>query len=238
MRSFILSAVAVFSFTASSVLGQIADPKITGQHFGWSEAGVPMTDIGGGKYQYTINGLSPNQRQEFKITSGSWSNTYPSGPNSWYYADANGDITITYDTNSYSDGWSPTNQRLNLSHAPTTWTAAGNFQSQIGGSNWSNSNPSTAMTDIGGGIYQLDAYLSPGSYEWKAVVTGTWDSISSDGRNVSTANWAFTVGADEFARLSVNPLEGSGRVEIVAIPEPASVALLGLGAMALIRRRR
>jgi hypothetical protein len=84
------------------------------------------------------------------------------------------------------------------------------------------------MTPLGGGIYEY-VVTTPGSWQWKAVVTGTWDSISLDNRSVGTGNWPFTVNPGEAADLYVNALAGTANVTIVAVPEPPVLALLGCG---------
>ncbi len=192
---------------------------VAGDFNGWNAAGALMaeTSAGSGIWQATINtGVG---RHEFKITEGDWNWNYP-GANSWLYADPSGNITIKYDVNTYTDGWSPSGQRIGLNVDPGSWTAAGDFQG------WNNANSATAMTALGGGIYEYQV-TTPGTWNWKAVVTGTWDSISSDGRSVGTANWQFTVGAGEVANLFVNALAGTAKVEIV--PEPSALVLLGCG---------
>jgi len=52
---------------------------------------------------------------------------------------------------------------------------------------------------------------------WKAVVTGSWDSISSDNRSVGTANWQFTASAGEAADLFVNALAGTAMMGIIMV---------------------
>ena len=94
------------------------------------------------------------------------------------------------------------------------------------------------MTSLGGGIYEY-TLTAVGSWNWKPVVTGTWDSISWDNRSVGTSDWGFTVGVGQEANLFVNALAGTAEIEIVTVPEPTSVALMGLGGLALwVFRRR
>jgi hypothetical protein len=231
-----LFALTVLTLAATPALAAIATPHLAGSLQGWNPSANPMVETapGSGIWTATFTGLTPGNREEFKVTDGTWDNTYP-GANSWLHVGPGGDITISYDTNVYADGWSPTTERLGLSHDIGTWTAVGNWQSQVGGGDWSNDNPATAMTPIGGGVYQLTATLLPGSYDWKAVVTGSWDSISWDNRSINTANWNFVTDAvNDTVVFEVNGLAGTARVTV--IPEPASLALLALGLLALRRR--
>lgn len=204
-------------------------PHLAGEFNSWDAGANPMTDMGGGIFSLSISGLLAGQRQEFKITDGTWDSNFP-GPNSWYYADADGNITVTFNTNDVSDGWAPSQYRLGLSVDPGAWTVAGSFQG------WDNANPATAMTDMGGGIYMLSQSLDAGDYWWKAVVTGTWDSISWDNRSVGTGDWGFSLTETSTVNFYVDALTGVARYEV--IPEPATMALLGLGALLTIRRKK
>ena len=188
MSRFIVAALAL-ALCSANASAIIATPHVAGSHQGWDPGSNPMTDLGGGIYSRDYSGLTAGSRHEYTITDGTWTNSVP-GPNSWFIADPLGAITLYYDTNTYADGWSTTSERLAQSYDTGTWTAAGDFQSEIGGGDWDNANPNTAMTSVGGGVYQLDAYPGPGTWQWKAVRTGSWDSISFDNRSTNTANWS------------------------------------------------
>ena len=227
-----LAALAV----ASLVLPALAQTNyyVAGDFNGWNAAGNLMTMTSPGIFQVSLTSIGSG-RHEFKVTDGTWNWNYP-GANSWLYADGSGNITITYDGNTYSDGWSPTSQRIGLNVDPGSWTAAGNFQVAAGeGSDWNNA--AGNMTALGGGIYKYTLSV-PGTWDWKAVVTGIWDSISWDNRSVGTGNWNFTVGAGEVANLYVNALAGTAKVEILVVPEPSTLALLGAGLAGLLCLRR
>jgi hypothetical protein len=226
-----LLIVTATLITSLSLFAQITPLYVAGDFNGWTANGNLMTEINPGIWQVSLTGLSAG-RHEFKVTQGDWSWNYP-GANSWLYAPVSGNITVTFDTNSYADSWSPAMYRIGLDADPGTWTAAGSFQG------WNNADPGTAMTSLGGGIYQY-TLTTVGTWDWKAVVTGSWDSISWDNRSVGTANWNFTINPGEAANLYVNSLAGTAKVEIVTVPEPSSLALCALSGLALlaVARRR
>jgi hypothetical protein len=175
---------------------------VAGTFNGWNAAGQMMTDNGDGTYTAKVAGLVPGSRHEFKITQGTWDWNYPPA-NSWLFADASGGVTITFNTNTVSDGWLPATNRIGLSTDPGNWTIAGSFQG------WNNANPATAMTPLGAGFYRLTQTLSPGTYYWKAVVTGSWDSICTDTRSVGTADATLNVTAgNEEVKFYVDALLG------------------------------
>jgi hypothetical protein len=208
-------AVGVCDFT-------ITTPYVAGDFNGWN-AGDPayaMTETPPGSHKYVkaVTGLTPGSRHEFKITKGDWSVNLPSSGNSWFFADGAGAITITYDGNYYGDGWKPAKDRLNLNLAPETWTAVGNFQSEVGGSDWNNADPVTAMTSQGGGLYSFTATNIPaGDYLGKAVKTGSWDALGNDNRSVNADNINFTVAAaTDTLTIEVDALVGRIKLTVEA----------------------
>lgn len=197
-----------------------ADP-ILGGTGGWNANANLMSDMGGGLYQSTFSGLTPGGRYEFKVTEGDWNWSTPGSGNSWFLADGTGNITITYDSNTYADGWSSASGRIGVSVDPGTWTAVGDWQG------WVNSDPSTAMTALGGGIYELQySIATAGTYAYKAVDTGTWDAIGADARSVNADNLSFTTTApNQMVDFLVNA--GNGTIRADVVPEPSTIALCG-----------
>lgn len=189
----------------------IDNPHVAGDFQGWDPGADAMIETapGSGIYVATFTGMDSGSRQEFKITDGTWDNTIPNS-NSWLFADLAGEITITYDSNTYDDGWSPTFDRIALSTDPGTWTAVGSFGT------WDNADPAQAMTDMGDGLYMYEATgLVAACYVWKPVVTGSWDSISWDGRSINTANMEFCVSSPEdIAALWVDSFSGTVMVDV------------------------
>lgn len=206
-----------------------ADYYIAGSFNDWNASGQIMNDNGDGTYWAAITGLTAGARYEFKITQGTWDWNFP-GANSWLYADDAGQVTITFNTNEVLDGWDPTLYRIGLSTDPGAWNIVGGF------CDWNNAHPDWMMDSLGNGLYKLTKTLEPGSYEWKAVVTGSWDSISWDGRSINTANTTLIVNpGEENITFYVDALGGRIRV----VPEPATMTLLTLGSLlAAIRRKK
>lgn len=195
---------------------------------GWGE--TLTTDNGDGTYSVTVSG-TPNSRTEFKFTpiQGAWDNAVPAA-NSWAYFDAAGQLSITLDTNTSSDGWLPSVNRINVAdEVLTNWQAVGDFNG------WNKDDSSWLMTSIGGGLYQVQGTVAmPGNHWWKAINAGNWDSVGADNRSVNSNNAPFTTTvANETVIFQLDAREGKIRV----VPEPASLALLGLGAFMLLRRR-
>jgi glycosidase len=196
-----------------------------GDFNGWSTAD-PMYDDGShgdavaGDGIYTaLVAVATAGRYEFKIATADWSTSYPTSGNSWLDTTAADEIvTVTFDTNTYTDGWLPETDIIGVSTEPGAWTAVGDWQG------WDNANPGTAMTAQGDGVYGLTTSIaSPGTYQYKAVKTGSWDAVGADGRSVNAATMVFEiVEADQEVTFSVDALDGRVSVEVAepSIPQP------------------
>jgi len=159
--------------------------------------------------------IASTGRHEFKIATEDWSLSHPSSGNSWLYTTVEDEVvTITFDTNSYSDGWLPETNIIGVNPESGTWTAVGDWQG------WDNANPTTAMTSLGGGMYEVTTTItSPGSYQYKAVKTGTWDAIGADGRSVNANTAAFdTTDPDQNVTFMLDALKGRVNVEVEPVP--------------------
>jgi hypothetical protein len=194
---------------------------LAGDWTGWIANGNSMTEtfLGSGIWQAPLS--IPTGRHEFKVTDGTWSWYVPGSGNSWLYTDGSGNVTVTYDVNTYADGYAPNPGRIGVNVDPGTWTAVGDWQG------WNNADPATAMSSIGGGIYELSYVIAtPGSYQYKPVDTGSWDAIGTDSSSVNASTWSFaTTDPNQTVDFFVNALNGSIRVDV--IPEPSTLALLG-----------
>jgi len=211
----------------------ILTPYVAGSMQGWDPGATPMTETaeGSGVWVHQFTGLTASTRYEFKITDGTWSNALPSA-NSWCYTDEAGQVTITYDGNFHFDGWAPNRDRLGVDTTSATtppWTATGNFLSEIGGSDWDNASAAGAMVAQGSSVYKLTFTNVPaGNYAWKAVRTGSWDSLSWDTRSVNTADMTFTIGAaTDTVTLWVDEARGCVKVDVVAAPPVTGACCVG-----------
>lgn len=209
---------------------------IAGDFNGWNAAGNAMTEtsLGSGVWQIALN--MTTGRHEFKVTDGTWAWT-ATGANSWLYTDGLGNVTLTYNTTAPGDGYTPASGRVGVNVDLGTWTAVGDWQG------WNNANGATGMSFLGGGIYELSYVIATaGSYQYKAVNTGSWDAIGSDTRNLNAGTLGFTtVSANQTVNFYVNALDGSIKADVIPVPEPSTLALCGLSGLAtmyLVRRRR
>ena len=206
----------------------VSQPYIVGDFNGWDPGAIQMNDDGGGLWSYTISGVGAGTYQQFKITDGTWGSTAPSS-NSWYSADASGEVTITFNTNIVLDGWVTEQFRVGVSTEPGSWSLVGDFNG------WNNADAAQAMADLGGGIYAITQTFVAGDYLLKPVKTGSWDGIGTDGRSIDAWNYNLSLASDSEVTVSVDAFGGVMKVDVV--PEPATMALLGIGAL-LIRRKK
>ena len=208
-RIIILTAMIL----AAIVLPALAAPPpyyVAGDFNGWNAAGNLMTETyaGSGIWQVSLN--MSTGRHEFKITEGDWAWAWP-GANSWLYADGSGNVTITFDSNTYADGWSDSWGRVGVNVDPGTWTAVGDWQG------WDNASSGTAMPPEGGGIYGLQYFIaSPGNYQYKAVDSGSWDAIGADARSVNASTLYFTTAyPNQPVVFSVNATNGTIKTDVL-----------------------
>ena len=215
------------------ILGMLAMPAsadfyVASDWNGWDAGSNVMNDLGGGLWDMDVT-LGASEKHEFKITQGDWTWAVPGSGNSFLFTDGAGAATITLDENLYSDGWLPDQYRIGVNDDPGAWTAVGDWQG------WDNANAGTAMASLGGGIYYYEQTISLGWHEYKAVRTGSWDGIGTDGRSVNASTYWFECTAgNDLVQMWVNADDGTMKIDVV--PEPATLAALLLG-LALIRRR-
>jgi hypothetical protein len=194
---------------------------VRGDFNGW-DTSDPMYDDGthgdlvaGDGVHTALVTISSMGRYEFKVALEDWSASFPTSGNSWLDAQTDGEIvTFTFDTNIYADGWLPETNVIGVSTESGAWTAVGDWQG------WDNANPATALTHMGDGVYELTtAITSPGTYQYKAVKTGTWDAIGADGRSVNAATATFaTIQAGQNVTFQLDANAGRVHVMVEEIP--------------------
>ena len=207
----------------------VSAPYIAGDFNGWDPGAIPMTSLGGGLWEYTITGVGAGTYQQFKITDGTWSVTAPAS-NSWYSADASGEVTITFNTNIVLDGWLPEQFRVSVSTDPGAWNLVGDFNG------WNNNDPTQAMTSLGGGIYEKTQTFGAGTYNLKPVKGGgSWDGIGTDGRSIDAQNLTIVLASPTSVTIYVDAFTGVfGTGETISLnkpydPDPANNAVVPVG---------
>jgi MYXO-CTERM domain-containing protein len=224
-------AVGAFTASASAALyipGDFNTPTA------WNNNGPQMTETspGSGNFAYALTGQSGGSFHEFKVlaTGGDWGSSF-TNDNCWVTANGAGSVTIGATTNTYADGWSPSTHRISSDNPETAWTAVGDWQG------WNNGNPATAMSLLSGSIYSYSTTLAPGSYQYKAVNSGSWNAIGSDSRSVNAGTLFFTTDAvNNQVQFLVDA--GAGTVRVNVTPAPSAAGLLGMGTLLASRRRR
>ena len=170
---------------------------------GWSENTTPLYDDGtngdlvGGDGVFTVDLTIPTAgRYEWKVTNCTWDVTYPSS-NSWFItSEADRVVKLSFDTNDHTDdaGWrmKPFTNILHAWDSTSNFTIVGDFQG------WNYAEPTTAMNDLGYGLYQTNVQISEANeHVYKVVSTGSWDAIGNDNRSVNADNIPFTVYAPD-----------------------------------------
>ncbi len=201
MKSFITLCLLLFFSTISL----FAQPwYVRGTFNGWAGTAHQLVDdgingdlvAGDGIFSRLISINTPG-RHEFKVTVDDWSVNHPAS-NSWLYTTSpNQSLLFTFDSNSYSDGWLPSTNIVNVTDQlpPTANIVA------VGDHNgWNNAGPEVMYDDGTNGdplandnIYAYYLVVAaPGTYNWKPTRTGTWDAWGSDNRQVNSANITYS----------------------------------------------
>ena len=192
------------------------------------------TTSGSGIYELLVTGLTEGALYEFKILEdlsgdgANWSN--PDDPevtpnNSWFVnVGTTGETTITLDTNDYTgvDDFLPSLNRIIISEDVAEWNAVGDFMTEAGGlDDWINDDPLFSMIDDGNGLYSLDLTIdTPGSYQYRAVNTGSFTGVGTDQRRNDAVNLEFfTFEVDQDVTLLFDATRGAISFETTAVLE-------------------
>jgi len=227
--------VFIFLFFAMVANAQVWNAA--GAFNGWNNAGNQLYDDGtngdlvasDGIFSADITIATPG-RYEWKVTAwADWGTTFPSS-NSWLITTTpNQVVKITFNTNTYADGWSPTVNIINANDMPADpIVAVGQLQSPT---QWTNNGTEVMLDDglngdslAGDGIYCWRKVIAtPGTYQWKVVVSGSWDSWGLDGRSINGANATITtVNPNDTVYLYFNKM--TGRIRATNYPLPVELS--------------
>jgi hypothetical protein len=155
-------------------------------------------------------------------------------------ADANGEISLHYwDATASSDGWFPSFEPRVGYDDPNQfdWELMGTFNAWAGGAEW-------FMTDEGSGLHRIQVALADGSYEFKFRKQGDWGisigyNFGNSAPNANTGaiaagNYAFELDLPN-GRWRFSPVGGGSSA---AVPEPAAIALMMIGAVIAMELRQ
>lgn len=225
-----LIIILLFAFTTQILFAQPWYAR--GDFNGWSGTAEELVDDG------TMGDVTPGDgifsrlivipttgRYEFKVTVDDWSTNYPAS-NSWLFTIIdNQEVLITYDSNTQGDGWLPDVNIVNVNDQPTAdFVAVGDHNG------WNNAGSELLHDDgldgdwqAGDGVYAYHAVIAAaGSYNWKAVIFGSWDAWGADNRATNADNVAYSTGTaneDVFFYLDLN----TGRVFTSSDPLPVEL---------------
>lgn len=225
-----LIAVLVVALLATPAM---ADPWYAkGTFNGWG-TGNPMTwDPVDNRLEATIDmtGFTPGQPLEFKVNDEGGGGWFP--PNNVFtYWPVDSFFDIFCYPGQTLDGWLPEMDRVGYEDSFGPWQVMGSFNG------WSG--PVT-MTNAGGGLYYADIEVpSAGTWYFKfrqPGVNGEWWSnigqhFGENAPDCSFESWA----GPETHRIELDLPHG--RYRSYYIPEPATLALLLIGGLAVLRRK-
>lgn len=167
--------------------------------------------MSGGPSVYTLTTATSTNFNEFKITDGTWNNTWP-GSNAKINGDSNGSNTFYFYPGSFNDGWFPLANRVGYENPPgDSWELSGDFTSP----NWGD-DPTALMSTNSNGVFTVNYVLpSVGTHSFKFKIVGTWDGAVGQDFGMSSANISFgTVTPNQSVEFKFDPVNGRYQVNI------------------------
>ena len=159
---------------------------LAGAFQGWCNNCSVMTDnglvgtnglYGSHQWQFDITGqtASSYDTRGMKVTDGTWNNTWPGSDFKNIYYGAGGNASLYFYQGTFSDGYTPTANRIGFSDPGLPWEVAGDFTSP----NW-DTDPAAQLTLKAGsvGVYtNIYVVATPGVHNFKFRTSGTWSGL-------------------------------------------------------------
>lgn len=221
--------IVSFCVAITATTAALANPFYLRGSFNGYDTSIQLTDMGGNIFEGTATGLTAGDEYTFKVANEDYS-IEPPGAFKDLKARANsaGEISVRFFNNpTPGDGWTPENYRVGLLNLGKKYELIGSM------TGWSSA---LAMADTNG--YQETIVNLTAGTEYTFKFRGEGGDWGYDiGQNFAYQDdirYTASITGDHYFRLDVE----NGRYTVEAVPEPATLTLLSLGALAAIRRKR
>jgi hypothetical protein len=235
-------SIALAAITLGIAASAHAQFFVAGGFQGWTPGNPAnqMTLVSGNHYTYTVTGLTAGEQTEFKVTSNSDWGLDPnvSNGNVYGFADSSGNLEINFwNEASWADGWKTDSSARTgfTSDYVNTWAIIG--QPGFGYGDWNTNTDGGVLTSMGNGLYEITVNVQQtGTGLFKFRAPGNWDSykFGDKGGSDGDLSWDFATTGDHVFRLDTQ----NGRYQVEAVPEPATMTVLGIAALAALKRRK